>query len=370
MDDVQYKLNTLTDSRQDRIYRYMRSFGYATSPRWTTFENWMSWGDIPKQVPIKKLALPGTHDSGTYELYTDEIYDVNDFTGIAPTIAGPIIRAMAVTQDADIYTQLMEGNRYIDLRFAKDQQGRIRIVHTVFGNSAENIFEQIRRFLSTHPTEVVIIDIQNINNLDRNDQNRLAAIVTDSIGQYLAPRDNFNTGSTLQQFYDANKNAVLYYVDSEVVNSQPLFWYRNDQTLMNPWYNTNDFNYLMSMIDQGLTNLPDERSYMYVSQLVLTINSSEIASIILNLLKWLPIPIYGQIRFVQEFDKLVNTPGILNITAPHFSAIQQWLVNHSPVDSNDKNYLPYDTNILMRDFYQVDGISTLIRYNLKYAKQL
>lgn len=341
---------------------YYRSFDFVTSPRWTEYEHWMADSKTPKDMPLSKLAIPGSHDSGTYQLYTDEIYDVNDFTGIAPTIAGPVIRAMAVTQQADIYSQLMEGNRYIDLRFAKDQKGRIRIVHTVFGNEATPIFNQISRFLKDHPKEVVIIDIQHINNLNKDDQKKLIDIIKKTIGTHLAPRGQYTTASTLGDFNKGNKNAVLYYTDSATVNNEPFFWYRNNDTLQSPWYNTSDYHYLMDKINAGLTALPENRSYIYISQLVLTINDSAIKSIILNLLKWLPIPIYGQIRFAQEFNKLVSTPGILNITAPHFKEIQDWLIQHSPVDSPDKSKV-YRPNIIMRDFYQKDGIGTLIRYN-------
>ncbi|WDV45751.1 hypothetical protein PV797_20000 [Clostridiaceae bacterium M8S5] len=345
----------------------INSFSFVTSPRWTDFQNWMgNSSDAIKNLALNKLSLPGTHDSGTYELFTDEIYNVNDFTGIAPTIAGPIIRAMAVTQNANIYTQLLEGNRYIDLRFAKDQKGRIRIVHTVFGNSATNVFEQIATFLNNNPNEVVIIDIQSINNLNDSDQINLKATILNTIGKYLASRNSLSTKSTLNDFYKAGKNAVLLYTNSNIVDSEPLYWYRNNSTILNPWYNTNDYNYLISQIDTSLKNLPSIRDYIYVSQLILTINSSEIRDIILNLLKWLPIPIYGQIRFTEEFNKLVNTPGIYNLISPHFQHIEDWLKAHSPTINPGPN--AYFPNIIIQDFYQRESIKTIIGYNTSYGK--
>lgn len=340
------------------------SFDYATSPRWSNYENWMSnLSEKSKNIPLYKLGIPGTHDSGTYQLYTDEIYNVNDFTGIAPTIAGPIIRAMAVTQSSDIYTQLMEGNRYLDLRFARDSKGRIRIVHTVFGLEAQVIFEQIKIFLSNHPNEVVIIDIQNINNLNINDENNLKNIIKQQIGDFLAPRNSFSQNSTLSDFNSSNKNGILMYANSSFVNTEPFYWYRNESTIQNPWYNTNNINYLIQMNDSGLLNLPSDRKFLFVSQMILTINNSQILDIILNLLKWLPIPIYGQIKFVEEFNKLVNTPGIYNITAPNFEKIQSWIDRHKPNNPlNSKS----DPNIIILDFYQKNNINSIINYNMIY----
>lgn len=355
-----YNANFLTKTTNTTEDVTSSSFGFATSPRWSEYENWMSkLNDMYKDVPLYKLGLPGTHDSGTYELFTDEIYNVNDFSGIAPTIAGPIIRAMAVTQNADIYTQLMEGNRYIDLRFARDNKGRIRIVHTVFGLEAQAIFEQIRKFLSTHPTEVVVIDIQNINNLNSNDENLLKNIIKQQIGEFLAPRDSFCTMSTLNNFYAANKNGILMYANSNFVNDEPLYWYRNNSTIQNPWYNTNNIDYLLQKNNEGLLSLPDNRTFLFVSQMVLTINNSQILDMILDLLKWLPVPIYGQIRFTQEFSKLVNTPGIYNLTVPNYDNIQNWINNHKPNNVADKN----NPNIIILDFYRKDNILSIVNYN-------
>ena len=338
------------------------SFDYVTQPRWRDYENWMSdASENVKNTPLNKLGLPGTHDSGTYELYTDEIYDVDDFTGIAPTIAGPIIRALAVTQNANIYAQLMEGTRYIDLRFAKDQQGRIRIVHTVFGEDATAIFDQIRSFLNSHPKEVVIVDIQNINNLNNDDQERLYNTVASYIGDRAAVRGEFSPSATLNDFYNKNVNAIILYPDSNFANQKVFYWDRNSLTIQNPWYDTNDINYLLQKNTEGIDNLPNVRPYFYVSQMVLTVNSSEIVNIILDLLKWLPIPIYGQIRFVEEFNKLVKTPGIYNITAPHYSQIQNWLVENSPVEGKRTNGI--FPNITILDFYQKQNIGTQIKYN-------
>lgn len=350
-----------------QYYPYMNdwldSFEFSTQPRWKDFEHWMeNLNESIKNIPLNQLTIPGTHDSGTYQLYTDEIYNVDDFTGIAPTIAGPIIRAMAVTQNTDIYSQLVEGNRYIDLRFAKDNKGRIRIVHTVFGNSADSIFDQIKRFLDSHPKEIVIIDIQHINNLSSSDELVLKNIIMNTIGSHLAPRNSFKTTSTISDFYKEGKNAVILYDRADSVKNEPLYWYRNDSTIRSPWYNTNDYNYLMNKIDEGLKSLPRTRNYYYVSQAVLTINTSEIKSIILNLLKWLPVPIYGQIRFAQEFNKLVNTSGIYNLISPHFTDIDQWLITHKASGST-----PYYPNIFMQDFYQKSTLGILIDFNKSYT---
>jgi len=119
---------------------------------------------------LAQLCLPGTHDSGTYELFdiiapdaTDVIRELwanrmGEATGI-----GAFIKAMAVCQTKTFYEQLNAGIRYIDLRICvmPNQFGRPELYtcHTLRGNLLSVLMDDVRRFLDEHPKEVVVFKV-------------------------------------------------------------------------------------------------------------------------------------------------------------------------------------------------------------------
>lgn len=306
-------------------------------PRWTVYENWMNdYMNNIKFTPLNEISLPGSHDSGTYELYTDEIYNDKDFTGISQAIAAPIIRRYAITQEVDIYTQLMEGNRYIDLRFAKDRHGKMRIVHTVFGNGPEMIFNQIYNFLTKHPTEVVIIDLQHLWNLDSSDKKTLKKIIIERIGPHLAPRATFNSYTPISEYISSGKNSILLFDDNATVKEEPLFWYRNDSIIKNPWYNTDNIYYLTESLDKAMIKVPKEKKYFYVSQLLLTVTPEYVKNIILH----------------------GHGGSLKDLTLTHRQTMDDWVKSRT----NKKNP-PYNFNIIIRDFYTQNSIKYVVENN-------
>ncbi|MBR1748006.1 MAG: hypothetical protein IJ735_07365 [Clostridia bacterium] len=97
---------------------------------------WM--GYIEDGTLLRKVALPGSHDSGT---------------------AGAFY--MAKTQDRTISQQLACGTRYFDIRVGK-KSGEYRLFHgPIFGENYETVLKNLVAFLTAHPTEVVVWDMQH-----------------------------------------------------------------------------------------------------------------------------------------------------------------------------------------------------------------
>lgn len=123
-----------------------------------------------KDKTLAQLCLPGTHDSGTYELFdiiapdaTDVIRELwknrmGEATGI-----GAFIKAMAVCQTKTFYEQLRAGIRYIDLRICvmPNEFGRRELYtcHTLRGNLISVLMNDVRRFLDENPREVVVFKV-------------------------------------------------------------------------------------------------------------------------------------------------------------------------------------------------------------------
>ncbi|KAH0791660.1 phosphatidylinositol-specific phospholipase C [Histomonas meleagridis] len=94
-------------------------------------------------TPLNRIKIPGTHDSGTYEMDGHNWYQ---------------------TQDFSITEQLKLGVRYFDLR-CMESDGVPMIHHgkgvlAVIGNSLETDLDMIRLFVDGHPGEIVMVKIK------------------------------------------------------------------------------------------------------------------------------------------------------------------------------------------------------------------
>ena len=100
---------------------------------------WMSY--IKDDALLKDIVIPGSHDSAT----KDMIY-------------------AAKTQSKTVADQLLCGMRYLDIRVGyKDDV--LKIYHgPIYGGKYEPVLKQIQSYVSTHPTEVVILDLQHFDN--------------------------------------------------------------------------------------------------------------------------------------------------------------------------------------------------------------
>lgn len=97
--------------------------------------HWMGlMADVLGPMNIPDMVLPGTHDSGTYnltdsierdpddlpELVVELIKILQDDFGILEPY--DIIKTWAKTQQYDVYGQLVRGNRFVDIRVCWDGQ--------------------------------------------------------------------------------------------------------------------------------------------------------------------------------------------------------------------------------------------------------
>ena len=120
-------------------------------------------------TPLSGVAIPGAHDSGTFNLdETDfDTQSGSDCTSYTPLFSSvpALVKQWSEAQNIDYTRQLDDGVRYFDVRVAytgNEQQGW-RIVHTQFSNDPlQSDMASIATWAKAHPTEVVIVDVQHL----------------------------------------------------------------------------------------------------------------------------------------------------------------------------------------------------------------
>ena len=100
-------------------------------------ENWMD--SIENDTPLRRIAIPGSHDSGTVGMMS-----------------------LAETQGASIKEQLLYGVRYFDIR-VNGKGGKI-FHGPVNGVPFAPIADDLRDFIKAHPSETLILDFQHFKN--------------------------------------------------------------------------------------------------------------------------------------------------------------------------------------------------------------
>lgn len=107
------------------------------------YNDWMSKLDPNKRMI--DISIPGTHDSLTY--------------GNCWGIFHPVVES----QDNDVYKQLQDGIRYLDLRFGRRKTNDpITSYHGPFicSNEIHNVMNAIARFVKENPTEILILEVK------------------------------------------------------------------------------------------------------------------------------------------------------------------------------------------------------------------
>jgi len=131
--------------------------------------NWMK--ELPShlhEVPITQLSIPGSHDSGSFYLDSSsstapgEAKVINNLARRFPRVTKRIVRNWSITQNLNIYEQLKRGIRYFDFRVAYlESTKQFYVVHGLYGSLYSELFEEINKFLTEYPKEILILDFNH-----------------------------------------------------------------------------------------------------------------------------------------------------------------------------------------------------------------
>lgn len=143
---------------------------YAQTPQDISTQDWVSQVyENRGQTKIRDMVIPGTHDSGTYNI-TGNSADSPDADGTIALAAatfqsafgsnfiGDIIAKWAKTQSYDFSTMLAMGIRHFDLRIQK-HNGEYYLVHSKIGMKLRDALTQVKTFADAHPKEAIILEV-------------------------------------------------------------------------------------------------------------------------------------------------------------------------------------------------------------------
>ncbi|MBH3426971.1 phosphatidylinositol-specific phospholipase C [Pseudomonas alkylphenolica] len=194
------------------------AYSHDAHDSFTDKSRWMK--SIRDDVQLSELALPGTHDSATF--------DVSLF---------PVVDDIVVTQTLNFDEQLRYGIRVLDLRIRRT--GDVFALHhgpvfldKMFGSALRSV----ERFLQANPSETVLFRVKEEHAADSNVTASLVEVFDHYMKQFSstylkAPRKNITLGEARGKF------VVL----SNIANLNPYglsygnFDIQDDSTLQTNW---------------------------------------------------------------------------------------------------------------------------------------
>jgi hypothetical protein len=125
-------------------------------------------------VPLCRVALPGTHDSGTYGMTATSALDpYNEGARLRVATAaervarqrGSSARALTAlwsqAQDLNVTDQLGAGIRYLDLRVSLVDSTYV-LSHVLVAGTLDDALQQVLVFTQCNPDELIILDVNHV----------------------------------------------------------------------------------------------------------------------------------------------------------------------------------------------------------------
>jgi hypothetical protein len=284
---------------------------------------------------LRQIVLPGTHDSGTYNISAkspfgmDEEGIVKQLEKVAPLkIVKQTMANWSRAQFHDFSGQLKTGIRYLDLRVQFDN-GQFNLVHGLVGASMDDLLTQVSDFIKQEQSkqEVVLLDFNHFYNMNTDTNNKLVTQLQNRFGGLLAPY-SLGTNVTINELLSGKYQLIVCYDNEDMVAQHPFLW--PGSAINSPWPNVQTIEALKSALDKELPNTGD---VFFVLQGILTPDTSTILNSIKGgtaslsewasevnpqLVKWIPDDWKNDnlniiiADFVTEDDSLVNTIIALN----------------------------------------------------------
>jgi hypothetical protein len=236
------------------------NFHHSTSK--ISYDSWMSETLSDNQL-IKDVAMLGAHDAFTSNMSVFSPVDELSAESIQTGFTGFLIKGFSFrqskTQVSDVTELLDKGVRYFDIRLTYNKDKSMWMTsHTYFSTPFIDILNDISTFLSDHPGEFLVLDIQHVNGVDYSDLSSFNEIKT-----------LFNESGVLDYAYSEELNAIkdITYSDitsngtkagvvivSKYEESDPLF-YSYQSSIRSAWANTDDLTSLYTFIDNEAGNV-------------------------------------------------------------------------------------------------------------------
>jgi len=326
---VKKKLQAMEQSAFDALRARIEK-GCENTPKvaWGNLSSWMQKrASMIHDVPLLQLVLPGTHDSGAYQLYPEKASAASKQTTAAISKMNQVLssqqtkslevaveRTWAVAQTKTVFQQLEGGIRYLDLRvsLATDSQW---IVHhgDIPGNKLQTILHDVVKFLAHNKGEIVVMEFsdvkaftqQEVRALAESEKLSLFSIIKTTFGSQLAAAKGISN-LTVGKLVDRNTRAVAGFTGLQT--NDPLLW---DNFFVNDYANTPDLNTMSSHNTALLVKLAGQR----------TANANKVTK-----LSWTLTPNEGSImESLQTCGSSKKPRNLLALAAQANGAFPKWL---------------------------------------------
>ncbi|XP_066999455.2 PI-PLC X domain-containing protein 1 [Anabrus simplex] len=177
-------------------------------------------------MPISSLFIPGTHNSGCHH------------KGATLTRRDSFARYL-LTQDTDVWGQLVHGVRYLDLRVGYyPSKGKATTGHSHANRFWVNhdlirvgpllpVLHDIKQFLNASKGELVILDFHRFPvgfHGRQGRHRRLVALLNKELEQYAIPFSAASGATTLNQIWSKDRRLIIAYGESQVARDSKWLW--------------------------------------------------------------------------------------------------------------------------------------------------
>ncbi|XP_048091175.1 PI-PLC X domain-containing protein 1-like [Alosa alosa] len=291
--------------------------------------DWMS--QLPTElhsVPLRDLAIPGSHHTMTYCLdgSSDLEPNASELLKILKKVFGhfvdDIVERWATTQELNIIQQLDAGVRYFDLRIAckpNDVTHILYFAHALYTTvTVEETFNKVHQWLAGHPKEVIILACSTFDGVDVSDHQSFIAQLIQLFGKKLCPK---MARPSLQHCWDHGYQVILSYAHSAASGHQEL-WPEIDY-----WWSDQDrtsASKVIQYLDDRLKGKGQDDT-LFMSGLNLTPNSDYVAANVLSSIKEMTLAAYPELLAWVKRQHCGQGKGCINIIAADFVGVNQFV---------------------------------------------
>lgn len=248
------------------------------------YTDWMKGLDATvTSATLNNLFLPGSHDSGAYQIDPSVILKNTRGMRIARWFATKlpfvrrIIEKWSCAQGTDIKGQLEHGVRALDLRISRiPATGEFCISHTFYAEKLETVLQQINAFTDAHPDEVLLIHMKpDWANHDQiaGHEGDLIKFIEELIGtKCVAPSDDDSFGDSCTiDAMRANKTPIVAMYKPHMPLDMPnesKIW--TNRAIGNYWDNTANKETKITKLQRAVnsaTDSPVQAPYGYNPQI-------------------------------------------------------------------------------------------------------
>ncbi|XP_067343181.1 PI-PLC X domain-containing protein 2 isoform X1 [Channa argus] len=248
--------------------------------------DWM--GSLPSKLsamPLKYLAVPGSHDSFTYwvdvqaPVGPDQKTYVKYLATIFSILAKKVMVKWSMTQNLTFKEQLDAGIRYFDLRVSSkpyEPGNEIYFIHGLFGHKVRDGLLEINYFLVRHRKEIVFLDFNHYYAMDTEHHLYLITMLQEVFGSKLCNNcavENITLDYLWERKYQVGLGVIVFYHHPSAQGIPVMF---PGYKIPAPWANTTEPNKLIQFLETTLNERAKKGSF-HVSQAILTPRANTVA---------------------------------------------------------------------------------------------